>query len=173
MLSKEYSEYCYIIDGESLSNEITTFFEPEGVYLIIDKTIKTIWLWAGQKSRLFHRYIASNWAGKLKGKKQYYDYQYELIKQGREPEEFIPIYNEIIEGRVDLKYPGESRTFIVKKEENPQNSIKSSQMQKSLSNSQKTHINKILSEIIEMQNHIKYSLEHISKRIVEIQKIIK
>ncbi len=41
-----------------------------------------------------------------------------------------------------------------------------------LSNSQKSQIKKIISEINEMQMHIKYSMEHVVKHIAQIEKIL-
>jgi len=41
-----------------------------------------------------------------------------------------------------------------------------------LSNSEKNRLRNLLSEIKEIQMHIKYSLEHIEQRIADIEKII-
>ena len=42
----------------------------------------------------------------------------------------------------------------------------------SMSKSDKSRIKKILSEIREMQSHIKYSIDHIQQRFTEIEKIL-
>ncbi|MBD3194733.1 MAG: hypothetical protein GF317_06745 [Candidatus Lokiarchaeota archaeon] len=171
MLSDNYTSFIYVVNGESIQESPKKIFLTDEVYLIIDKNLKMIWIWAGDKSRLFHRYIASSWAGKLKSKKKFYNFDYELVKQGREPEDFLIIYDEINDGRFDLKYPGESRKFMVKgKKINPKNITM--QKEKKLNGSQKSRISKIIAEINEMQAHIKYSMDHIKKRLDEIEKIV-
>jgi len=114
--------------------------------------------------------MASTWAIKLKAKKTFYNYKYEIIKQGYEPDEFIILFNEINEGRTDLKYPGESRKFSIKSKKISSAKIR---IESKLSGSQKSQINNILSEINEMQMHIKYTIDHIGLRIQSIKKIIK
>ena len=66
-----YFDYVFQIVGENLKPNPQRLFETPQVYLFIDKPLKIIWIWAGTKSRLFHRYIAANWAGKLKGRKDF------------------------------------------------------------------------------------------------------
>ncbi|MFX1311419.1 MAG: hypothetical protein ACFFHD_02250 [Promethearchaeota archaeon] len=182
MLKSEYFEYIYKVDGEKIKGKPEKIFEPNGVYLIIDKDLKLIWIWAGSHSRLFHRYMAANWAGKLKTKKKFYNFKYEVIKQGIEPSEFNVIYREIKEKRLNLNYPGQSRNNIVTTEISditPSNTL-SNQIYRSrslkegefLTKTQKIQIKKILSEVKEMQLHIKYSIEHIQKRFAEIEKIL-
>ncbi len=168
-LSSSYLDYTYQVKGEGIANRPNTFFDEEGVYLIIDKSMKMIWIWAGAQSRLFHRYMASNWAGKLKSRKKYYEYKYEVVKQGREPREFLYIFNEIVEGRTDLSYPGESRTLEI---ESMKYSARKGEISAKLTKTKKSHIKKILSEIEEMTMHIRYSLEHIGKRIRQIEDMI-
>ncbi|MFX1257353.1 MAG: hypothetical protein ACFFAN_05820 [Promethearchaeota archaeon] len=170
MSSEIYSNYLFQVKGESIKHNPKTFFESNGVYLIIDKDLKLIWIWSGLKSKLFHRYIASNWAGKIRHQKKFYNFKFEVIKQGREPEAFNAIYNEINEGRTDLNYPGESRNFSF--EIKDPNLERKRKIEKKLSNSEKSRIRKILSEITEMQMHIKYSMEHIVKKITQIEKIL-
>ena len=180
MLKTTYYDYIYEVDGETIKLKPEKIFDPSGVYLIIDKKIKLIWIWAGSHSRLFHRYMAANWAGKLKTKKKFYNFKYEVIKQGLEPSEFRVIYREIKENRIDLTYPGESRNRSIKNEpliefdsriplSNTRASIQDSIM---ISKSDKSRIKKILMEIKEMQSHIKYSIEHIEQRFNEIEKIL-
>ena len=101
MLRSGYYDYIYKVDGESIKLKPEKIFDPSGVYLIVDKDIKLIWIWSGSHSRLFHRYMAANWAGKLKTKKKFYNIKYEVIKQGLEPSEFKIIYREIKQNRTD------------------------------------------------------------------------
>ena len=178
MLKSSYYEYIYKVDGETMKLRPEKIFEPKGVYLIIDKDFKLIWIWAGSQSRLFHRYMAANWAGKLKTKKKFYNFKYEVIKQGIEPNDFHIIFKEITENRTDLDYPGQSRNDTQVQIYN--SSVSSNQMfiqeishgDLSLSKSVKSRIGKILSEIKEIQMHVKYSMDHISQRIAEIEKLI-
>ena len=126
--------------------------------------------------------MAANWAGKLKTKKKFYNFKYEVIKQGLEPSEFIIIYKEIKENRTDLTYPGQSRDYSIKSKPLEEYISRTSTTQiktmDSLSDSiliyksDKSRIKKILSEIKEMQSHIKYSIDHIQQRFTEIEKIL-
>ncbi|MFX1529811.1 MAG: hypothetical protein ACFFBC_01725 [Promethearchaeota archaeon] len=182
MLRTSYLDYIYKVDGETIKLKPEKIFDPSGVYLIVDKILKLIWIWAGSHSRLFHRYMAANWAGKLKTKKKFYNFKYEVIKQGLEPPEFTIIYKEIKENRTDLTFPGQSRDISIKSEplegfvsktSIPQNEIMDLVSDSNLiSKSEKSRIKKILSEIKEMQRHIKYSIEHIQQRFTEIEKIL-
>ncbi|MBD3255905.1 MAG: hypothetical protein GF383_12485 [Candidatus Lokiarchaeota archaeon] len=171
MLTTDYTKYIYKVNGESVVNQPDNIFEENGVYLIIDKELSLIWIWAGSKSRLFHRYIASTWAGKLRSRKKYYNYKYEVVKQGREPESFLSIYNEINQGRIDLNYPGESRKYKIEAKKSQIDPNQES-LSNSLSQSEKTQINGLLAEITEMIQHISYSMEHIGKRIKKINDIM-
>jgi len=182
MLNSTYKEYIYQVDGEKIQLNPKNFFDPIEVYLIIDVELKTIWIWAGDQSRLFHRYMAATWAGKLKSKPKYYNYKYEVIKEGREPQEFISILEEIKTKRSDLSYPGQSRAS--KEIKSSSSKVNSSaytpqpnqnnivQAEKGISSSEKSRIKKILLEIKEREMQIRYSIEHIEKRIIEIEKII-
>ena len=182
MLRTGYYDYIYKVDGESIKLKPEKLFDPSGVYLIVDKDIKLIWIWSGSHSRLFHRYMAANWAGKLKTKKKFYNYKYEVIKQGLEPSEFKIVYREIKENRTDLTYPGQSRDSSIKSETLLDYNSKASLYQvqttdlisdsTAISISDKSRIKKILAEIKEMQNHIKYSIDHIQQRFTEIEKIL-
>lgn len=182
MSDSNYSDYIYQIVGDTIKIRPEQIFDSNGVYLIIDKKLKTIWIWAGSQSRLFQRYMAANWAGKLKSKEKFYNFKYEVIKQGTEPNDFLVIFNEINSNRLDLEYPGQSRYEQVadKKSSLIDLNIPSDQNLQTiqiktgmnLSNSEKSRIKRILSEIKEMQLHIKYSINHIENRIVEIEKIL-
>ncbi len=180
MLKSSYFDYIYKVDGETVKLRPEKIFEPKGVYLIVDKEFKLIWIWAGSQSRLFHRYMAANWAGKLKTKKKFYNFKYEVIKQGIEPTDFHIIFNEISEKRADLEYPGQSRSTFDNRTKAYGSSISTNQMitqeisqgNISLSKSVKSRISKILSEIKEIQMHIKYSMDHIAQRFAEIEKIL-
>jgi hypothetical protein len=179
MLKTSYYDYIYKVDGEHLKLRPEKMFETGGVYLIIDKELKLIWIWAGNHSRLFHRYMAANFAGKLKTKKKFYNFKYEVIKQGFEPPEFHIIFKEIKENNSDLNYPGQSRHGIVIKEISNSvglvNHVIESEITDSndnLSRLVKSRIKKILSEIKEIQMHIKYSMNHIEQRFAEIEKLL-
>ena len=182
MLRTGYYDYIYKVDGEKIKLKPEKIFDPSGVYLIVDKGLKLIWIWAGSHSRLFHRYMAANWAGKLKTKKKFYNFKYEVIKQGLEPSEFRIVYKEIKENRTDLTFPGQSRVDSIKSEPLEEYISRASSTQTktmdllsdsiSMSKSDKSRIKKILSEIREMQSHIKYSIDHIQQRFTEIEKIL-
>jgi hypothetical protein len=172
MASEKYTKYIYKVVGENIKKNPETIFDPQEVYLIIDKNMSLIWIWAGAKSRLFHRYIASSWAGKLKSKKPFYNFNYELIKQGREPEEFKVIVSEIDEGRMDLDYPGESRKLKIEGKKISLDKVNSKISKEHISNKKISTIKSILSEIKEMQMHIQYSMQHIQKRINKINTIL-
>lgn len=179
MLKTSYYDYIYKVDGEHLKLRPEKMFEASGVYLIIDKELKLIWIWAGNYSRLFHRYMAANFAGKLKTKKKFYNFKYEVIKQGLEPPEFHIIFKEIKENNSDLNYPGQSRHGIVIKESSNSNGLVNRIIESEITDSNanlsrlvKSRIKKILSEIKEMQMHIKYSMNHIEQRFAEIEKLL-
>jgi len=176
MLRTGYYDYIYKVDGETIKLKPEKIFDPSGVYLIVDKDMKLIWIWSGSHSRLFHRYMAANWAGKLKTKKKFYNFRYEVIKQGLEPSEFKVIYREIKENRIDLTYPGQSRDSSIQSEtlSNFKQATTTDLISDSItiSTSDKSRIKKILTEIKEMQSHIKYSIEHIQQRFTEIEKIL-
>ncbi len=178
MLSRSYSDYIYQIIGEEIRSNPQKVFHSEGVYLVIDKELKLIWIWAGIKSRLFHRYIAANWAGKLKSKKKYLNYKYELIKEGREPRKFLYIIDEIEEKNLNLEYPGQSRNSPTisalkikgvrtkKSQEHPE------QSRMNFMESDRAKINNILLELKEIHMDIKHSFKHMEKKISEIEKMI-
>ena len=181
MLKSGYYDYIYEVQGETLKLRPEKMFDPNGVYLIVDKELKLIWIWAGSHSRLFHRYMAANFAGKLKTKKKFYNFKYEVIKQGIEPTEFHAIFKEIKENKADLNFPGQSR-YIIKTQTPPtygrtlsfnQNlGLEISEGASKLSRSVKSHIKKIFSEIKEIQMHITYSIGHIQQRFAEIEKLL-
>ena len=182
MSNHSYYDFIYKVDGETVKLRPEKIFEPKCVYLIIDKDLKLIWIWAGSQSRLFHRYMAANWAGKLKTKKKFYNFKYEVIKQGIEPIDFHIIFNEIREKRADLSYPGQSRQLLSKYEFGEKYGSPTSKTHfitkemsegdSLLSKSDKSRIRKILSEIKEIQMGVKYSLDHIQQRFAEIEKIL-
>lgn len=179
MLKTSYYDYIYKVDGETLQIRPEKIFEAEGVYLIIDRELQLIWIWAGNQSRLFHRYMAANYAGKLKTKKKFFNFKYEVIKQGLEPAEFHIIFKEIKENSTDLNYPGQSRHGIINNEAISSSSLPNQIIQSeitesdsNLSRSLKSRIKKVLSEIKEIQMHIKYSINHIEQRFAEIEKLL-
>ncbi len=180
MLKSSYYDFIYKVEGEKLILRPEKMFEAGGVYLIVDKELKLIWIWAGSQSRLFHRYMAANFAGKLKTKKKFYNFKYEVIKQGIEPPEFHIIFKEIKENNTELNFPGQSRHILVEASgssglSNLSSKIVQSEISHSdisLSRSVKSHLKKIISEIKEIQMGIKYSLNHIQQRFAEIEKIL-
>ncbi|MFX0101057.1 MAG: hypothetical protein ACFFCS_15895 [Candidatus Hodarchaeota archaeon] len=89
----------YQVHGENIEPKPRTLFDSNKVYLIVDKKLRLIWIWAGCQSRLFHRYIASSWAGKLKNRKKFYNFKYEVIKEGSEPEEFRQSLAKMADGK--------------------------------------------------------------------------
>lgn len=186
MQKKSYFDYIYKIDGENLVKNPKLLFEPKGVYLFIDKPLNLIWIWAGLQSRLFHRYIAANWAGKLKNNKEFLGFKYEVIKEGREPIEFQYISGEIRRGPEKYTYPGESRKKKKSREDLKKNDLedfKSPLFQNKLTKSLKktgiyrnnniSKIYSILNEIKEIHTHVKYSIQHIDKRINQIENLLK
>jgi hypothetical protein len=182
MLKTSYFDYVYKVDGETIKLRPEKMFEANGVYLIVDKELKVIWIWAGSQSRLFHRYMAANWAGKLKTKKKFYNFKYEVIKQGLEPNEFHIIFSEINQNRTDLNFPGQSRYIPISggisDKYNSSNAsskadlIDLKQDDLYIPKSLKSHIKKLLSEIKEIQMHVKYSLDHLQQRYTEIEKLL-
>ncbi len=182
MLKSGYYDFIYEVQGETLKLRPEKMFDPNCVYLIVDKELKLIWIWAGSHSRLFHRYMAANFAGKLKTKKKFYNFKYEVVKEGIEPPEFHIIYKEIKEQNSTITYPGQSR-YIVKQTQAPSSYGGTSSLDTSLeskiildgrelSKSVKSRIKKILSEIKEIQSHITYSINHIQQRFAEIEKLL-
>ncbi|MFX1365706.1 MAG: hypothetical protein ACFFCE_16395 [Promethearchaeota archaeon] len=181
MLKSGYYDYIYEVQGETLKLRPEKIFDPNSVYLIVDKELKLIWIWAGSHSRLFHRYMAANFAGKLKTKKKFYNFKYEVIKEGLEPSEFHIIFKEIKEQNSNLQYPGQSRYVIQTQASSIYGANLSSEQSleseimgdgKELSKTVKSRIRKILSEIKEIQAHITYSITHIQQRFAEIEKLL-
>ncbi|MGV9170985.1 MAG: hypothetical protein ACOC35_00270 [Promethearchaeia archaeon] len=160
----------YQVKGESLINSPGKLLRENAVYLIVDKNLKTFWIWAGKNSRLFHRYIASTWVGKLKSQKKYYNFEKEIIKENREPGEFLVIKEEINEKSSDLEFPGQSRKQWTK--DSREKVIKQSSVSSHISEKEINTIENILSEIKEMHMHMKYSFNHIDKRIKKIRDIL-
>ncbi len=182
MITSSYYDYIYKVDGETIKLRPEKMFDTSGVYLIVDKELALIWIWAGSHSRLFHRYMAANWAKKLKTKKKFYNFKYEVIKQGIEPTEFHTILKEIKENIADLSYPGQSRQAISRDEVSepitsppytpqPIQQIQSIN-QYVLSKKERSHMRKLFSEVREIQMHIKYSIDRINERFAEIEKLI-
>jgi hypothetical protein len=125
--------------------------------------------------------MAANWAGKLKSKEKFYHYKYEVIKQGREPVEFLAILEEINTKNSKADYPGQSRKnggkiTPLNKYEISKPPTKYSDFKELggdiLSKSEKVRVKSIISEIIEIHKHVKYSIEHMERRFVEIKKIL-
>ena len=182
MIESSYYDYIYKVNGETIKLRPEKMFDPSGVYLIVDVELELIWIWAGSHSRLFHRYMAANWAGKLKTKKKFYNFKYEVVKQGVEPSEFHVILKEIKENTVDLNYPGQSRQSdnssgaseaYVSPTSIPQ-PIQHiiSKNQYMLTKTEKSHMKKLFNEVREIQMHIKYSMDRINERFTEIEKIL-
>lgn len=171
MISDTYKEYIYKIDGEELLHKPKDIFVSDEVYLIVDKSKELIWIWAGKESKLFQRYMAASWAGKLKSRKNFYNYEYELVKEEREPREFLFIFNEISEGRDDLNFPGESRGFSESRNNGSKDYYNRSD--NNTLNINKEGIKKRLNEITEIIEQVKFSLKHVQKKMGKIKKLIK
>ena len=160
-------------------------FESSEVYLIVDKQLKIIWVWAGKKSRLFHRYIAATWAGKLKSKGDYLNFKYEIIKEGEEPEVFL-LNVENLNANLSRVRVGEDNTFKSKKPQRlgsnnryrqlePKNlsKLRGAQPIELLPKSERTQLSIILAEIKEMYAHFTYSLKHVEDRIHQMEVILR
>jgi hypothetical protein len=187
MQQDKYFNYVYKINGENLTKNPHKLFESNGVYLFIDKPLNLIWIWAGLQSRLFHRYIAANWAGKLKNNKEFYGFKYEVIKEGREPIEFQYISREIKKGTEKYSFPGESRqkiSSIKTAKTTVSNNLGSQLLQVQQSKAMSTlkpqinrsvhiKISHIVNEIKEIHSHVKYSIQHIDKRISQLEELLK
>ncbi|MHA1988016.1 MAG: hypothetical protein ACW98D_15375 [Promethearchaeota archaeon] len=182
MIDSSYYDYIYKVNGETIKLRPEKMFDPSGVYLIVDVELELIWIWAGSHSRLFHRYMAANWAGKLKTKKKFYNFKYEVVKQGIEPSEFHIILNEIKENAVDLSYPGQSRqkdnsnqiseSYITPTSTPQPIQTMISKNQYMLTKTERSQMRKLFNEVREIQMHIKYSMDRINERFVEIEKIL-
>jgi len=186
VMQENYYSYVYQIVGENIKANPSEIFKTPNVYLLIDKPMEIIWIWAGSKSRLFHRYIAANWAGKLKSRKEYIQYKYEVIKEDREPKAFRYIMNEISSG-ANYSYPGESREGGERQEATVISSqdfftpelttknliTKQDIEQPVISKEEKKQLDALISEIKEIHSHVKYSINHIEKRIEQIERIIR
>jgi len=175
MVKASYLDYIFKVNGESLQSRPKILMDPDGVYLIVDKMLSLIWIWAGKNSRLFHRYIAANWAGKLKRKREFFNFKYEMIKQEREPKEFYDILEELKNDISDLDYPGQIRELKAKSSKRNVGIAGTTSMQrrgliKGSSQSSKSRIKSILDELKEMQMHIKYTCNRMEKKISEIEK---
>ena len=187
MQQSTYFDYVFKIVGENLQKNPDKLFETKNVYLFVDKSLNLIWIWAGLQSRLFHRYIAANWAGKLKNNKDYHGFKYEVVKEGREPIEFQYISSEIKRGPERYSFPGESRkkkSKLNKFQTTISGDLSSKMIQnkfpKSLNtsnihgnNNTSIKINAILQEIKEIHSHVKYSMQHIDKRINQIEQLLR
>ncbi|MFX1383870.1 MAG: hypothetical protein ACFFBP_15650 [Promethearchaeota archaeon] len=185
-MQENYYDLIFQIVGENIKPNPQEIFKTPNVYLLIDKPLQIIWIWAGSKSRLFHRYIAANWAGKLKSRKEYNQFKYEVIKEDREPKAFRYIMDEIKSGS-SYSYPGESREIGELESVEISPSISSSSTQRAninviskpliskpvISKEERTKLKTLLSEIKEIHSHVRYSINHIEKRIEEIERIIK
>ncbi|MFX1393159.1 MAG: hypothetical protein ACFFAH_06235 [Promethearchaeota archaeon] len=182
LLNGNYMDYVFQVNGESVRARPMRILESEGVYLFVDKRSSLIWIWAGKDSRLFHRYVAANWAGKIKRQKEFYNFKYEMVKEGREPEGFFEILDEIENINSDHIYTEQIREFKANRTLRGtlkfgssilHNSlISSAQSTTLLSNIEKTRVKMELAELKKMQSHIKYTFAQIEKKIAEIEKKI-
>ena len=179
-MSDNYDDYIYEVDGESIYKKPKKIFDDSGVFLIIDKKKELIWIWAGKDSRLFHRYIAAKWAGNLKYKKEFYNFKYEMVKQGKESRSFFKIINEIEMSNNGSIYAQQIKDFKEKNKISLISENNSLQLEKNksnlfqsnhkLTNFERSQLKMMLVEIKEMQKHIKYTYKHIQKRINDIEK---
>ncbi len=65
-----YYDKFFKVYEERIEKKPKKLFESMELYLIVDIDLKSIWIWAGNKSWLFRRYVTENWAGKLKSRKK-------------------------------------------------------------------------------------------------------
>ena len=171
LATSSYLDYVFQVEGESIVHRPEKVFEPKSVYIVIDKKLNLIWIWAGSNSRLFHRYIAANWAGRLKSQKEYYNFKYEMIKQGKEPEDFLILMDEISGDTNLLDYSGEARKQAHILTDDYTDSYNQQRKQHEMK-SGKTDIKNIITEINRIRIHIKSSFEQIDQRLNEIEKIV-
>lgn len=169
MEKRKYRDYIYIVEGEELQQSPDAMFNQASVYLIIDIPLEVIWIWAGKDSRLFHRYVATNLVDSLKEENGISHFQNEIIREGLEPVDFMAVKMEINHGEYDLPHPGKSR----KVKNTPEITGNHGNPGKvNASNGKNKQILKILSEIKEMHQHVQYSLQHVEKRILKIEKML-
>jgi len=182
--AKEYKEYIYLVKGENIEPNPQSLFNVSEVYLIVDRSLKLIWIWTGKRSRLFHRYVASNWAGKLKTKQTFFNFRYETVKDGEESIKFLEsienlkFYNQNTKAYEKLSNVFDKKVFERMKKSNkgPQNYQASSALAKkrgNLSSSDSKRIKTLLAEVKEVNAQVKYSLSHIDKKIQMIENILK
>ena len=182
MVNTNYTDSIFQVIGEAIQSKPFKILDSDGVFLFIDMNLSLIWIWAGKNSRLFHRYIAANWAGKLKRKKKFFNFKYEMVKEGREPLNFFNILDEIENSNSNHDYAGQIKQFKASKALSSnfnqggssfqQSSTFSSNKTLVLSKIEKTRLKMVISEIKEMQNHIQYTFNHIEKKIAELEKKI-
>ena len=189
----ESDSYIFQVKGENTEPKPAKSLEITEVYLIIDQKFRIIWIWSGKKSKLFHRYIAASWAGKLKFKKQFHDFKYRMIKAGQEPEVFLQKFGKFINSS-DIQ---SERDYNVNVEEehqdnynlsNAQTRIQENEIEKSknyqefkryskpgylISISDHDTIKTAISEIKEIHKHVIYTLQRVEQRISEVESIIK
>ena len=176
MIQEESVVEIFKVVGENVERQLEKNFESNGVFLVIDPTLKSIWIWAGKKSRLFHRYIAVTWAGKVQRKNL--GFKYEIIKEGQEPVAFRNSF-ENLKRRSSAKNPVNRREIgahnAVEKVEvdgsrNLRNEVKSVA---SISKLERATLATNLSELKEIHAHFMYSLKHVEERIEQIEEILK
>ena len=182
MVQTNYTDSIFQVIGENIQSKPFKILNSDGVFLFIDMNLNLIWIWAGKNSRLFHRYIAANWAGKLKRKKKFYNFKYEMVKEGREPLDFFNILDKIENSNSNHDYAEQIKKFKASRALSgnfspggtsfQQSSKFSSNKSVVLSKIEKTRLKMVLSEIKEMQNHIQYTFNHIEKKIAELEKKI-
>ena len=171
-------ESIYKVKGESLTPNPNDMFDSFEVYLIIDNPLKKIWIWAGKKSRLFQRYVATNWAWKFKEDIKRY-YKHEVIREGQETEEFVEAIEKFKDYNPDTKFYIDNLIGEIEKQVFSPQDIKTNrrvtyipdEIVKTISSFEKERILSILNEVSEIQNHIKSSIEHIDRRLVSIYRI--
>lgn len=189
--------YMFKIIGENIEPKPAKSLENTGVFLIVDEKYQIIWIWSGKKSRLFHRYVAASWAGKLKFRKRFHTFKYRMIKEDQEPEEFIVNFKNLINSNGDME------DLMVQKE--PVGALKQSEVDRvyrgdltqttssDLKSSSLTYqriaektnqsyyilstdylkMKNLYSDIKEMHQHIVYTLKHVEQKIFEIEEMMK
>ncbi|NHI92206.1 MAG: hypothetical protein EAX96_06850 [Candidatus Lokiarchaeota archaeon] len=193
----ESNSYIFQILGENIEPKPAKLMENTEVYLIVDEKYQIIWIWSGKRSRLFHRYVAASWAGKLKYRKKFNTFKYRMIKDGQEPEEFLELHEKYINNNhiqennttsIELESISDiSEAQNFHREENIQeiNVVQNEPISSYQNFAEKTNqsylilssdyskIKKTLAEIKEIHSHIVYTLKHVEQKISQIEEIMK
>ncbi len=198
MSVNESKSYLFKIMGENIEPKPARTLEITDVYLIIDERFKIIWIWSGKKSRLFHRYVAASWAGKLKFRKRFTEFKYRMIKQDQEPEEFLDKFKKIINTNGDINKLIVNNEFLgdIKEYEDTESFEEYDMIQRNgtykrdppftyqriaektkesyhILSSDHSKMKILFEEIKEIYSHMVYTLQHVEQNINQIEEIMK